>query len=253
MQLGQVRHAGQRRQVRSQRQHRRGRVVGLVVSPELDEGVDLDRASSGRSRRHVDGASRGLERRREFVLAELQAADPDEDERVVRRQATRLFERRFGRGIQRRIGRLADPLEEGEAEVALGTGIGRVRVDGGLQPFDLVDGRGPGSRWRAGGWAARGCRAGRLNCGVRRGRGGRGTAREDEHERDRCEAHDEAARNARGSLRGGMSHHVGVRNSRLFRMIGAIPRPPDPRDRSSAAQRSVLAVNVRTHGWHGGI
>ena len=126
VQLGQVRHAGQRRQVGSQRQHRRGRVVCLVVSPELDEGVDLDRASDGRPRRHVDGASRGLESRRELVLAELEAADPDEDERVVRRQAARPFERRFGRGIQRRIGRLADPLEEGEAEVALGAGVGWV-------------------------------------------------------------------------------------------------------------------------------
>ena len=78
------------------------------------------------------------------MLAELEAADPDEDERVVRRQAARPFERRFGRGIQRRIGRLADPLEEGETEVTLSTGIGRIRVDGGPQPFDLVSGRGPG-------------------------------------------------------------------------------------------------------------
>ena len=47
VQLGQVRHAGQRRQVRSQRQHLRGRVVRLVVPPELDERIDLDRASDG--------------------------------------------------------------------------------------------------------------------------------------------------------------------------------------------------------------
>jgi hypothetical protein len=183
VQLGEVRHAGQRRQVRPKGQHRRGRLVGLVVAPELDQRVDLDRVRDRRSRRHVDGVPRGRERRREIVLAELERADPDDNERVIRRQLARAVERCFRGRVQRWIGRLADALEEGKPEVALGRGVGRVRVDRGLQPVNVVERRGAGWRRRRRGWNGHGRRRRRRTRGVRRPRRDRATSHCGERER----------------------------------------------------------------------
>ena len=75
------------------------------------------------------------------MLAELEAADPGQDQGVVGGEPAGGLERLRGRRVERRIGRLADALEERETEVALGVGVGRVGGDERLEPGDLGDGR----------------------------------------------------------------------------------------------------------------
>ena len=77
-------------------------VVRLVVAPELDESVDHTAWADARSGESFDRRSACHERTRELVLAELDAADPDEHERVVRRQL-----RARSRGPRPRPGRRA--------------------------------------------------------------------------------------------------------------------------------------------------
>ena len=148
VQLGEVRDAGERRQVGADREHLGGCRVGVVVAPELDEGIDDDRPRRGEVRRHGDRLAAGLERLGELVLAELEATDPGQDLGVVGGEPAGGLERLVGRRVERRIGRLADPLEEGEPEVALGVRVGRVGGDERLEPGDLGDGR-RGRRRRA--------------------------------------------------------------------------------------------------------
>ena len=119
MQFRDVRDTGQRREVGPDREHLPGGRVGLVVAPELDEGIDDDRPGRGKVRRQRDGLAAGVQRLGEPVLGELQPADPGQDQGVVGCQLPGRLEGLARRCVEGRIGGLADPLEEREAEVAV--------------------------------------------------------------------------------------------------------------------------------------
>ena len=73
-----------RREVGPDREHLVGRVGGLVVPAELDEGVDDHGPGRGEVRREPDGLRPVVSASLNCVLAELEAADPGEDQGVVR-------------------------------------------------------------------------------------------------------------------------------------------------------------------------
>ena len=149
VQFRDVRHSGQCREVGPDREHLRGGRVGLVVAPELDEGIDDDRPGRGKVRRQRDGRAAGVQCLGETVLGELQSADPGQDQGVVGCQLPGRLEGFARRCVEGRIGGLADPLEERETEVAVRAGVGRVGGDERLEPGDLGD-----RRRRRGGWPA---------------------------------------------------------------------------------------------------
>jgi hypothetical protein len=59
----------------------------------------------------------GLERVGEAVLAELEPADADEHQGVLRGKASGVLEGSLGLGVERGIGGLPDALEECQAEI----------------------------------------------------------------------------------------------------------------------------------------
>ena len=123
VQLRDVRDTGQRREVGPDREHLPGGRVGLVVAPELDEGIDDDRPGRGKVRRQRDGLAAGLQRLGESVLRRAAArrsrpgrgrrrAPASGPSRRPRRPARRATDRRSrgpaggarsrGRGARRR-------------------------------------------------------------------------------------------------------------------------------------------------------
>ncbi len=104
--------AGQRGEVDAQGDELLGRHDRLVVAPELDERVDLDRVRGRERRREVEGPVGRLERGGELVTPELEPADPDEDQRVVRCELAGPRQGFVGLVVEGRIGGLADALEQ---------------------------------------------------------------------------------------------------------------------------------------------
>ena len=130
MQLGEVRDAGQRREVGADREHLAGGRRRPRRSARARRGHRRRRPAPRRgSATAATACAAGLERLGELVLAELEAADPGQDQGVVGGELPGGVEGGLGRRVEGRIGRLADPLEEGEPEVALGVGVGRVGGD----------------------------------------------------------------------------------------------------------------------------
>ena len=175
VELGEVRHARQCGQVRLDREHLVGGFGGIVVPAELDQGVDDHGVRGGQVRGQCDRLAAGDESVGELVLPELEAADPGQDLGVIGCKTKSGIESCLGRGVERWVRGLADPLEEREPEIALGGLVGRVRGDRGLEPGDRRDRR----RDRRGGKSRRGCGGGRrrLHRGRRRPGGRRRWAR----------------------------------------------------------------------------
>ena len=72
------------------------------------------------------------------MAAELEPGDPDEDQRVIRRLFAGAGERLVGLLVEGRIGRLANPLEERQAEVTERRGVVRVGGESVAKGGDLL-------------------------------------------------------------------------------------------------------------------
>jgi hypothetical protein len=100
----------------------------------------------------LDRGLPGLECQGELVPPELQGAEPDQHQDVVGREVAGVRQGGLGRGVERGVGGLADPLEEGQAEVPLGAGVVGIRLDPLGQPVDeRLGGRLRGGRCRCAG------------------------------------------------------------------------------------------------------
>ncbi len=97
-----------------------GSVVASVVPTELDQRVDDDAVRRRRSPANASTAASPVSSASaNSCLPSWRPPSPTSDEGVVGRELEGVPEGGLGRGVERRIGGLADPLEEGEAEVAL--------------------------------------------------------------------------------------------------------------------------------------
>ena len=80
-------------------------------------------------REGFDRGLAGLERQGELVAPELEAAQPDQARTSSGESSRACAEGRLGRCVQRGVGGLADPLEQGETEVALRGRVVRIGLD----------------------------------------------------------------------------------------------------------------------------
>ncbi len=104
------------------------------------------------------------------MLAEQDAAEPDERKRVVGAEPTGRLQRGFRSRVERRVGRLADPLQQREAELELRLTVVGVLGDASGEELDealgwrcrrrrlseAASGWARASGWRAGGGELRG-------------------------------------------------------------------------------------------------
>ena len=128
MQFPDIRKPGQRRQVGGELHHSFDLGRRFVVPAKLDQRVDHDAVCRAVVGEGFDRRLTRIEGERELVASELEPAEPDEHQDVVWRELQGAPECGLGRGVQRRVGGLADPLQEREAEIALRGRIVRVRL-----------------------------------------------------------------------------------------------------------------------------
>ena len=103
----------------------------------------------GARRRRVERRRRlaDLERLGELVLAEQDAAEADQRKRVIGAEPTGRLERVFRGRVERRVGRLADPLQQREAELELRLAV--IGVLGDASGEELDEALGWRRRWAA--------------------------------------------------------------------------------------------------------
>ena len=128
VELADVRDAGERRQVRGQPTIRFDLGRRLRVAAELDQRVDdhavRRRRSPGRLRRGLAPVSRAAANSWRPSWSPPSPTSARMSSGASSRAAARAV---LGRGVERRVGRLADALEQGEAEVPLRGRVVRVR------------------------------------------------------------------------------------------------------------------------------
>jgi hypothetical protein len=153
VELAQVGETGERGEVDAQADEFFGRDDCLVIAPELDERVDFDGLRGYERRRELEGPMGRRERRGELVPPKLETTGPDKDQRVVRRELGGPRQGFLRLGVEGRIGRFADALEEGEAEIAEGDWVVGARGDAVAEARQLGQRAGLGRRggqWRRG-------------------------------------------------------------------------------------------------------
>ncbi len=158
MQLADIGQASQRRQVGGELDHHLDLSSRLLVSPELDQRVDDDAVRRAVVGERIDRGPTGLEREIELMTSELEATQSDQHQDVIRGQVASTLERGVGRCVQRRVGGLADPLEERQTEIALRRRVVWICVDPRGQRLDECLGRRRHGRlWQAAApwWASR--------------------------------------------------------------------------------------------------